>query len=174
MKDSFVQSLDFNTAGRVTDYSTSGLVETWKVGLTSQVNEDVRLRTTWSYDIRAPNLQELYSVGFAILGNAVDPNTGQAVSIYNISAGNPNLDPEKAITISVSMARSRLWDPPMSSRSARPGFRRIARFSVSTGPTVRCRRSSMRRSTPTRNRPPGLISRPTTRRILCPVPYICG
>ena len=34
LKDSIVQSLDFNAAGRLTSYSTSGLVETWKLGLT--------------------------------------------------------------------------------------------------------------------------------------------
>ena len=38
----------FSAAGRVTDYSTSGTVETWKLGLTSQVNDDIRLRTTLS------------------------------------------------------------------------------------------------------------------------------
>ena len=46
LKDDIVQSLDFSAAGRITDYSTSGMVETWKLGLTSQVNDDVRLRTT--------------------------------------------------------------------------------------------------------------------------------
>ncbi len=54
LKDNFVQTLNLNAAGRITEYSTSGLVETWKLGLTSQVNDDIRLRTTWSLDIRAP------------------------------------------------------------------------------------------------------------------------
>ena len=36
-------------AGRMTSYSTSGMVETWKLGLTSQINDDFRLRLTWSY-----------------------------------------------------------------------------------------------------------------------------
>ena len=45
----------------MTSYSTSGLVETWKLGVTSQVNDDVKLRTTWSVDIRAPDLQELFA-----------------------------------------------------------------------------------------------------------------
>ena len=63
LKDNIVQSLDFNAAGRLTSYSTSGLVETYKLGLTSQVNDDIRLRTTWSLDIRAPNLSELFNSG---------------------------------------------------------------------------------------------------------------
>ena len=33
IKNGFVESLDGNMAGRITDYSTSGMVETWKVGL---------------------------------------------------------------------------------------------------------------------------------------------
>ncbi len=46
----------------MTSYSTSGLVETWKMGLTSQINDDIRLRFTMSYDIRAPNLGELFNL----------------------------------------------------------------------------------------------------------------
>ena len=61
IKNGIVESLDGNMAGRMTSYSTSGLVETWKLGLTSQINDDVRLRFTMSYDIRAPNLGELYN-----------------------------------------------------------------------------------------------------------------
>ena len=60
IKNGFVNSLDFTGAGRMTSYSTSGLVETWKLGATSQVNDDIKLRTTWSVDIRAPQLNELF------------------------------------------------------------------------------------------------------------------
>jgi outer membrane receptor protein involved in Fe transport len=109
LKDDFVQSLDFNAAGRMTSYSTSGLVETWKLGLTSQVNDDLRLRTTWSLDIRAPDLSELFSGGVPILGSAVDPHTGQNVQIYELSAGNPNLKPEQATTISGGVVLTPHW-----------------------------------------------------------------
>jgi len=54
IKNGFVESLDGNMAGRITDYSTSGMVETWKLGLTSQINDDFRVRGTWSFDIRRP------------------------------------------------------------------------------------------------------------------------
>ena len=68
LKDNFVQSLDFNTAGRITSLiPPRALVETWKLGLTSQVNDDIRLRSTWSFDIRAPDLQELFATGFSVL-----------------------------------------------------------------------------------------------------------
>jgi iron complex outermembrane recepter protein len=109
LRDSFVQSLEFNTAGRLTDYSTSGLVETWKLGLTSQVNDDIRLRSTWSFDIRAPDLQELYSGGFAVLGSAVDPHTGANVQVYTVPSGNPDLKPEQSITLSGGVVLTPDW-----------------------------------------------------------------
>ena len=109
LKNSFVQSLEFNTAGRITSYSTSGLVETWKLGLTSQVNDDIRIRTTWSFDIRAPDLQELYSGGFSVLGVATDPRTGANVQIYNLSQANPGLKPEQSTTLSGGIVLTPHW-----------------------------------------------------------------
>jgi len=109
LKDGIVQSLEFNSAGRITSYSTSGLVETWKLGLTSQVNQDVRLRATWSFDIRAPDLQELNSGGFSVLGVATDPRTGANVQIYNLSQANPNLKPEQSTTVSGGVVLTPHW-----------------------------------------------------------------
>ena len=109
LKDDIVQSLDFNAAGRLTSYSTSGLVETWKLGATSQVNDDVRLRTTWSFDIRAPDLYELFSGGVPILGSATDPHTGDNVQIYDLAAGNPNLKPEQSTTVSGGVVFTPHW-----------------------------------------------------------------
>jgi len=100
LKDDVVQSLDFSMAGRMTSYSTSGLVETWKLGLTSQVTDDVRLRTTWSFDIRAPDIQELFSPGGVASAQAVDPKTGISVPVHTQTVGNPNLQPELATTVS--------------------------------------------------------------------------
>ena len=50
---SFAQTLDVSLAGRVTDYSTSGGVFTWKAGATYEPFEDLRFRVTRSRDIRA-------------------------------------------------------------------------------------------------------------------------
>jgi len=61
LRNNFVQSLDFNAAGRITSYSTSGTVQTWKLGLTSQINEDIRVRASWSDNIRAPFISELFT-----------------------------------------------------------------------------------------------------------------
>ncbi len=98
LKDSFVQSLNVNAAGRVTDYSTSGQVETWKIGVISDINDAIRVRGTVSRDIRAPNLNELFSTGLSTLSSAVSPGTGTQVSIFTFASGNPNLTPEIAKT----------------------------------------------------------------------------
>lgn len=109
LRDSVVQSLSLNAAGRITDYSTSGVVKTWKLGLTSQVNDDIRLRGTVSQDIRAPNLNELFSSGLSTLGSAVDPNTDQNVQIFSFASGNPGLTPEIARTYSVGFVLTPNW-----------------------------------------------------------------
>lgn len=98
LKDSFVESLDANVAGRITDYSTSGLVETWKLGLTSQIDENIKLRGTWSLDIRAPMVSELFSPLQVGVGSIQYPVNGPSYQIDQPSGGNPNLQPEKAVT----------------------------------------------------------------------------
>jgi iron complex outermembrane receptor protein len=100
LKNNIVDSLDVSMAGRMTSYSTSGLVETWKLGATSQVTDDIKLRTTWSVDIRAPQIAELFSTG--VSGSTVqrDPKTQISLFVFNQSPGNPNLLPEVAHTVS--------------------------------------------------------------------------
>ncbi|HKQ10869.1 MAG TPA: TonB-dependent receptor, partial [Rhizomicrobium sp.] len=112
LKDTFVQSLDFNAAGRMTDYSTSGLVETWKLGFTSQVIEDVKLRATWSVDIRAPTIQELFGVSNNT-GTFRDPRTPTAatVTVVRQDRGNPTLSPETARTITGGIVLTPRWLP---------------------------------------------------------------
>ncbi|MBU3076452.1 TonB-dependent receptor domain-containing protein [Sphingomonas quercus] len=106
LEDSFVDSLSLNTAGRITDYSTSGVVKTWKIGLTSQLNSLIRVRGTVSRDIRAPNLAELFNSGTAVQSSAVDPKTGRNVSVFSTTSGNADLDPEKADTFSAGVVLS--------------------------------------------------------------------
>ena len=109
LKDNIVQSLEINAAGRITDYSTSGMVETWKLGLTSQVIDDIRLRATWSFDIRAPNINELFSTGNSSATIFVDPFTRQAATGFVVTGGNPNLKPEQATTISAGVVLTPRW-----------------------------------------------------------------
>ncbi|MES2291838.1 MAG: TonB-dependent receptor [Pseudomonadota bacterium] len=114
LKDSIVQSIDGNMAGRMTSYSTSGLVETWKLGLTSQINDDVRARATWSYDIRAPNLAELFNV-IPASGGQVDYKNNQTIAVaLSEAAGNTALQPEKAVTWSAGIVLTPHWVPGLS------------------------------------------------------------
>ncbi|MCI4591937.1 TonB-dependent receptor [Sphingobium sp. BYY-5] len=96
-----VKGLNLNAAGRFTDYSTSGSVQTWKLGATFEPIPDIRLRGNISHDIRAPNLQELFAAGTArtntviIPTGANAPTTGSLQFVQN-QVGNPNLRPEVA------------------------------------------------------------------------------
>jgi iron complex outermembrane receptor protein len=110
LKDSFVQSLDFDAAGRITSYSTSGMVETWKLGLTSQVNDDIKLRSFYSVDIRAPNLAELFSGGIYSNSSPIDPKTNKQVTgVLSATLSNPNLKPEVANTVSGGVVLTPHW-----------------------------------------------------------------
>jgi len=98
-------SLDFNTAGRITNYSTSGTAKTWKLGLNYTPFESgvLRLRGTLSVDIRAPTLHELYSqqtqIASGFLFDPVFPGQGSNTPTGpQTKGGNPNLVPEEART----------------------------------------------------------------------------
>jgi outer membrane receptor protein involved in Fe transport len=95
--------LEFNGAVRATDYSNSGYVTTWKLGATWAPIPDIRFRVTRSRDIRAPNLNELYSAGTANSDSVRNPkftpdlaNGPQFFSYSGLTSGNPGLKPEKA------------------------------------------------------------------------------
>lgn len=93
--------LEANGAVRLTDYSTSGTVTTWKAGLSYSPVSDLRLRLTRSRDIRAPNLNELFSKGRQGVATVRDPFKGN-VTVSNVSSlttGNPALQPEVANTL---------------------------------------------------------------------------
>jgi iron complex outermembrane recepter protein len=101
-KDLFLaRAFDLNAAFRTTDYSQSGTVETWKLGVTWRPIDDLLLRATRSRDIRAPGIGDLYSRDMqgpnALVTDASLPNRPQ-VSIPVVISGNPALTPEKAKT----------------------------------------------------------------------------
>jgi iron complex outermembrane recepter protein len=97
----FARNLDFNGAVRVTDYSTSGNVTTWKAGATWDVNQQVRFRATRSRDIRAANLSELFTASQLTFTNVIDPVTTNSTLVRLLRQGNPNLTPEEADTTTV-------------------------------------------------------------------------
>jgi iron complex outermembrane receptor protein len=98
----FAKTLDVNGAVRRTDYSSSGMVTTWKGGLTWEPTAEFRLRGTRSRDIRAPNLVELYTPTAPSLPLPADPRPGVAPITNSAGVtigGNPNLKPEIANTV---------------------------------------------------------------------------
>lgn len=92
------QSLDIDLAGRFADYSVTGSVETWKIGIDYHVNDEVHFRGTTSIDIRAPNLYDLYQPTTSSFGGYFDEHTDTQGNVTQISGGNPNLNPEVART----------------------------------------------------------------------------
>lgn len=99
----FARSLDLNAAIRYTDYSTSGTVNTWKVGMTYEPVESIRVRGTRSRDIRSPNIEELFSRGGLSFFTLNDPFTGTTPFIRSLSSGNTALKEEVADTTTVGI-----------------------------------------------------------------------
>jgi outer membrane receptor protein involved in Fe transport len=107
----WARSLDLNAAGRITDYSQSGRVETWKLGLTYRPIDELLLRATRSRDIRAPGIGDLYAK------DSLSPNvnltdragTGGLVSVPTSIAGNPALKPEQADTTTFGFTYQPGW-----------------------------------------------------------------
>jgi len=99
------EELSLNAAFRYTDYSLSGPVNTWKVGLSYKPVESLRFRGTISRDIRQPAPSELFQ-GSAGGGETIDdllvPANGQYAARV-VRGGNPDLVPEKADTYTVGI-----------------------------------------------------------------------
>ena len=106
-----IQSFDLNMAGRYTDYSVSGSVQTWKVGFNWNVVDSLRFRGTTSIDIRAPTLNDLFqpatltqNVFNGDLHIPIANTNPQQFASYTTTfstQGNPNLVPEVARTYTV-------------------------------------------------------------------------
>ncbi|RIV80469.1 TonB-dependent receptor [Aurantiacibacter xanthus] len=121
VKEGYVEALvplgfgaEFNGAVRVTDYSTSGTVTTWKAGLSWQPIDDLRFRGTLSRDIRAPNLLELFDAGTARTNSVNIPVSGggvRAEEFIERTLGNPSLAPEKADTLGLGVVFTPLFLP---------------------------------------------------------------
>lgn len=107
----FMQQLDVNGAVRLTDYSTSGEVTTWKAGLSWRVNDELRLRATQSRDIRAPNLGNLFDAGTSGTGTTVDPFLNVETQTIGQTRGNPDVQPEIGDTTGLGFVYQPEWLP---------------------------------------------------------------
>lgn len=112
----FAKSLDLSLAGRLTDYSTSGRVFTWKAGATYEPTDGLRFRVTRSRDIRAPSLQELFTGAVQSRTSVIDPTKAGSVTVnaQQIAGGNAALNPEVANTLSAGVVYQPGWLPGFS------------------------------------------------------------
>ena len=99
---SFARSLDLNGAIRVAEYSTSaGTQVTWKVGATWEPTDFLLFRVARSRDIRAPNIAEMNAPNQVTRVNVLFNGINSQVTQY--TGGNPDLQPEKADTLTAGV-----------------------------------------------------------------------
>lgn len=99
----FAKNLEVSGAVRYTDYSSSGGVTTWKVGVNYSPISDIRFRGTISRDIRAANINELFAGQNQVINTISDPRTNVATNTLQLTGGNRNLNPEKADTKAIGL-----------------------------------------------------------------------
>lgn len=86
----FAEELVLNVAGRISDYSTIDVARTWSAGVSWVPVEDLRLRTTVSEAVRAPNIFELFNPGQGAFFRPLDPCDTTVINSL------PDGDPRKA------------------------------------------------------------------------------
>lgn len=108
----FARSLDLNGAIRFTDYSTTGSVNTWKIGATWKPIDDLLFRGVRSRDIRAPNLAELFG-GNQFTQTVSNPfRSGETNTVAAfVGSANPNLQPEKSDAYVLGAVYTPSWLP---------------------------------------------------------------
>jgi iron complex outermembrane receptor protein len=120
LNDNNLGSADIDLAGRATDYSTSGYVQTWKAGLNYTPGflpsflEGLRFRALQSRDIRAPNLSELFGAPSTPTGGVIDdfgPSKGQNFIVHEPTISNLALKPEKSQTSELGIVFQPTWLP---------------------------------------------------------------
>ncbi|HTY93304.1 MAG TPA: TonB-dependent receptor [Steroidobacteraceae bacterium] len=107
-----LQQFNFNGAVRWADYSGSGSILAYKMGLDDQVIPDVRLRATYSRDVRAANLDERFDrtggaasvIDYGLPGNPTE-------NITIVQGGNPAVRPEVADTVTGGVVYRPQWLP---------------------------------------------------------------
>ncbi len=131
----FTESLNFNAAGRYSDYNLFGSKSTYKLGLDWQVAKSLKVRANYSTAFRVPNIPELF--GGLREGNltTTDPCSGWSTlptssvvsqncraagvpagyvqlgnTVLTTVGGNPKLKPEDAKTQTLGA----VWSPSKS------------------------------------------------------------
>ncbi|WP_286263598.1 TonB-dependent receptor plug domain-containing protein [Thalassotalea atypica] len=92
---SFAEHIELSAAMRYFDYSTFGDDNTWKLGLTWKMNDQVMLRSVASTAFRAPTVDELFGGASPSFEQVKHPATTQTQAEVTVG-GNPLLTPEEA------------------------------------------------------------------------------
>jgi outer membrane receptor protein involved in Fe transport len=111
----WMQSASLNGAVRWANYSGAGDIWAYKVGLDLTYSDEVRVRATYSRDVRAGNLSERFDkTGGA--ATVDDPRTPQqeSIAVTTFSGGNPNIKPEKADTFTAGVVLRPAFLPGVS------------------------------------------------------------
>jgi outer membrane receptor protein involved in Fe transport len=109
-----VDAWDLSAAYRATEYEVSGYVSSYKLGTTYAITPDYRVRATWSRDIRAPNISELFQAQNYGLISTYDPVTNTTPTHGRTQTGNPNLKPEKADNLTVGIVAQPVFAPGLN------------------------------------------------------------
>ena len=99
------QRLELDVAGRYSDYSTSGGINSYKTGINFQTTSFLRLRATSSRDVREPTFAERYDVqgGGGSITESLNGGVPTVFQITSVNVGNPSLVPEKADTVTAGI-----------------------------------------------------------------------
>ncbi|KAF1721716.1 TonB-dependent receptor plug domain-containing protein [Pseudoxanthomonas wuyuanensis] len=102
-----VRRLVLSAALRGEDYDSFGSVTTPKLGVIYSPGPDLTLKASWGESFKAPMLSQLYANRIAGLwtasavGGAGDPSDATVLMAFG---GNPELEPERANTLTTSLA----------------------------------------------------------------------
>lgn len=107
----FAEVLNTNIAARYTKYSTISAVWAWKAGIDWRINDELRFRWTRSRDIRAGSISELFdttAVNAFVTDDPWRPDDETYIA-KNVSGGNPEVNPERANTITYGFVYQPDW-----------------------------------------------------------------
>jgi iron complex outermembrane recepter protein len=105
----FVRRLNFTPAVRWASYEGSGSIWAYKGGLDWEINPQVRIRGTYSRDVRAATLAERFDQQRASGAVTDDPVAGGSYRFSQTNGGNPSVAPEEADTITAGIVYQPEW-----------------------------------------------------------------
>ena len=110
----FFHSLNLRAAGRLSDYSTVGGVQTYNVGADWEPIPDVRFRGTYAKSVRAPNIGELFTGPSQTFPTGlVDPCLNVSTNSTGAVAENCLADPSVVANILSNIGNAACADPTL-------------------------------------------------------------